>query len=220
MAAQALQSEKQRLKVLWQYEVLDSVPEEMFDDLAELAAHICEAPVALISLVDERRQWFKSHIGFALPETSRQASFCSYAIQQSGLFIVPDATQDKRFAHNPLVVSDPKLRFYAGAPLITADGHALGTLCVLDKVPRTLRPDQQQALRVLARHVVAQLELRRHTRELARSRQTRETTRDELQRARTEIGVLKRQLARLKIKPAQAPASGRTASRPGRKSLC
>ena len=161
------QREKKRLKVLWQYEVLDTVPEEVFDDLTELAAQICEAPVALISLVDENRQWFKSKVGTSINETSRGISFCSHAINQSELFIVPDATLDTRFAANPLVTSDPKIRFYAGAPLITPDGYALGTLCVIDQVPRHLRPEQQQALRILARHVVLQLELRRRAKQLS-----------------------------------------------------
>src|SRR5579863_9840232 len=163
MTVQSTTSEAKRLKVLWQYEVLDTVPEELFDDLTELAARICEAPIALISLVDDKRQWFKSKVGLSLTETSRDISFCAYAMTQEGLFIVPDATKDPRFAKNPLVTSDPKIRFYAGAPLITPDGHALGTLCVIDKVPRQLRPDQQQALRILSRHVMTQLELRRRS---------------------------------------------------------
>src|SRR3974377_1566274 len=170
MTAPIPENEKKRLKVLWQYEVLDTVPEEVFDDLTELAARICEAPMALISLVDEKRQWFKSKVGLTLEETPRDISFCAHAIKQSDLFIVPDATQDPRFANSPLVVADPKIRFYAGAPLITPDGYALGTLCIIDTVPRELRPDQQQALRILARHVVSQLELRRRSRELAAAR--------------------------------------------------
>ena len=153
--------EAKRLNVLWQYEVMDTVPEAIFDDLTELAALICEAPICLISLVDENRQWFKSKFGTSLQETSRDVSFCAHAITHEGLFIVPDATKDPRFSKNPLVVSEPKIRFYAGAPLVTADGHALGTLCVLDQKARELRPDQQQALRILARHTVSQLELRR-----------------------------------------------------------
>src|SRR5262249_7582990 len=136
--------EKKRLKVLWEYEVLDTVPEAIFDDLTELAACVCEAPIALISLVDEKRQWFKSKFGTPVNETSRDISFCAHAIKQTGLFIVPDTVKDERFASNPLVTSEPKIRFYAGAPLITPDGYALGTLCVIDKVPRELRPEQKQ----------------------------------------------------------------------------
>jgi GAF domain-containing protein len=174
------------------------VPEEIFDDLTELAARICEAPIALISLVDEDRQWFKSRGGTTLTETSRDISFCAHALKQEDLFIIPDATQDLRFANNPLVISDPKIRFYAGAPLITPDGHALGTLCVIDKVPRELRPDQQQALRVLARHVMTQLELRRHAKELAAANDARTATNDELSKAHAENARLKRELEKLK----------------------
>src|SRR3954471_23994136 len=166
MSAPILPNEKKRLRVLWQYDILDTVPEEVFDDLTELAARICEAPIAMITLVDEKRQWFKAKVGVTVNETSRDISFCARAIEQSELFIIPDASADARFAENPLVTSDPKIRFYAGAPLITPDGYALGTLCVIDKVPRELRPDQKNALRVLARHVMTQLELRRRGHEL------------------------------------------------------
>ena len=207
MSAPIPQNEAKRLKVLWQYEVLDTVPEEVFDDLTELAARICEAPIALISLVDEKRQWFKSKVGITVSETSRDLSFCAYAITQSELFIVPDATQDKRFANNPLVTSDPKIRFYAGAPLITPDGHALGTLCVIDKVPRELRPDQKHALRILARHVVTQLELRRRSCELVDVRAENIRCKGDLEKARAELAAARRQLAQRKAKPAAAPRS-------------
>jgi GAF domain-containing protein len=200
MTAPLQQNETKRLKVLWQYDVLDTVPEEVFDDLTELAARICEAPVALISLVDEDRQWFKAKIGLTVNETSRDVSFCAHAIKQEDLFIIPDATKDARFAKNPLVISDPKIRFYAGAPLITPDGYALGSLCVIDKVPRELRPEQKQALRVLSRHVMTQLELRRHASELAKVNDAHETASDELEKARVEIAKLKREVERLKVK--------------------
>lgn len=196
MSAPILQQEKKRLNVLWQYEVLDTVPEVLFDDLTELAARICEAPIALISLVDEKRQWFKSKVGTTVNETSRDISFCAHAIKQSALFVVPDATKDKRFADNPLVISDPKIRFYAGAPLITPDGYALGTLCIIDKVPRELRPDQRQALVILARHVVSQLELRRRSRDLTNVRTEHEKTRSEVERLRTELAEARRLLAK------------------------
>jgi GAF domain-containing protein len=187
-------NEKKRLRVLWQYEVLDTVPEEIFDDLTELAARICEAPIALISLVDEERQWFKSKVGVSLSETSRDISFCAHTITQSDLFVVPDATLDPRFAKNPLVVSEPRIRFYAGAPLITPDGYALGTLCILDKNPRELRADQKQALRILARHVVSQLELRRRSRELADARRECEKLRNELEKLRAELSKVRSKL--------------------------
>jgi GAF domain-containing protein len=195
-------NETKRLKVLWQYEVLDTVPEEVFDDLTELAARICEAPIALISLVDEKRQWFKSKIGVTVSETSRDVSFCAHAITRPGLFIVPDATQDARFAQHPFVIGEPKIRFYAGAPLVTPDGHALGTLCVLDKLPRELRPEQQQALRVLAHHVVSQLELRRHSRELGNIRRHSTRLQRDLDKARAALASARRDLARRKAKPA------------------
>lgn len=196
MKASRSKNEVRRLKVLWQYDVLDTVPEEVFDDLTDLAAHICEAPIALISLVDEDRQWFKSRVGLSVGETSRDISFCAHAILKSDLFIVPDATKDPRFKNNPLVAGKDKIRFYAGAPLVTPDGYALGTLCVLDKKPRNLSPDQEQALRVLAHHVVSQLELRRHARELAAVRQNGSQQKTELARANAEIARLRKQLAR------------------------
>jgi len=157
-------NESRRLKVLWEYEVLDTVPEEMFDDLTELAASICEAPIALMSLVDEDRQWFKSAVGLTQHETCRDISFCAHAICESGLFIVPDTRRDARFKDNPLVTGAPKVRFYAGAPLVTPDGYALGTLCVLDRKPRRLTALQRRALELLARVVVTQLELRQRAR--------------------------------------------------------
>ena len=155
---------KTRLEVLRQYEVLDTPPEEAFDDLTLLAAQICEAPIALISLVDENRQWFKSKVGLTASETARDISFCGHAIHQSGLFIVPDATRDERFADNPLVTAEPHIRFYAGAPLLSPEGQAVGMLCVIDHVPRKLSRGQQESLRMLSRQVMAQLELRRRLR--------------------------------------------------------
>ena len=204
MSAPLPKTEAKRLKILWEYEVLDTVPEAVFDDLTELAARICEAPIALISLVDEDRQWFKSKVGISLSETSRDVSFCAYAILGKEPLLVPDATKDKRFAQNPLVVSAPKLRFYAGAPLITPDGQALGSLCVMDSVPRTLRADQKQALIILARHVMTQLELRHRSRELAVAHVANTAAGGELKKARMEISRLRKKLVGLKTKPKTA----------------
>jgi anti-sigma regulatory factor (Ser/Thr protein kinase) len=152
--------ETERLAALHRYRILDTRPEQAFDDLTMLASYVCGTPIALITLLDADRQWFKSRVGITATATSRSISFCTHAIRQSGLFIVPDAANDETFRDNPLVTSDPHIRFYAGAPLITPDGHALGTLCVLDRVPRTLTPQQIEALDALRRQAQAQLELR------------------------------------------------------------
>jgi GAF domain-containing protein len=159
-------NEAERLKALHQYRILDTDPEQAFDDLTLIASQICGVPIAMISLVDEDRQWFKSRIGIEARESSRSISFCAHAIQQRGIFTVADASKDERFRDNPLVKGDPHIRFYAGAPITTPDGFALGTLCVIDYVPRKLTDDQNNALMALERQVTAQLELRRNLEEL------------------------------------------------------
>ena len=153
--------EPERLADLRHYQVLDSPPDAELDQITLLASHICETPIALISLIDSERQWFKSKIGLSVSETSRDIAFCAHAIMQQDLFIVPDALKDRRFAHNPLVTSAPSIRFYAGAPLVSPDHHTLGTLCVIDRVPRQLTPDQEKALRALSQLVMAHLEMHR-----------------------------------------------------------
>ena len=159
-------NEKARVQALRQYKILDTDPEKAFDDLTILASSICNTPVALISVIDSERQWFKSKIGIDIHETSLEVSFCAVAIRQPNLFVVPDASKDPRFSSNPFVVSDPKIRFYAGAPYTSSDGHPLGTLCVIDTVPRELTPSQEAALLALSRQVQAQFELRRNLIEL------------------------------------------------------
>ena len=153
--------ETQRLAALARYDILDTPPEQNLDSITALASHVCHTPVALMVLIDQDRQWFKSALGVRIKETPREVAFCAYTIMQRGLFIIPDATRDERFAANPLVESGPKYRFYAGAPLVTPDNRALGTLCVIDKVRRTLTPTQKKDLVALSRLVMTQLELRR-----------------------------------------------------------
>lgn len=155
-------NEEARIATLEKYAILDSDPEAAFDDLALLASFVCKTPIALISLIDEERQWFKSKVGLTLSETSRDVAFCAKAILQSDILEVRDATQDERFRDNPFVLAEPHIRFYAGAPLITEDGYALGTLCVIDQKPRVLEAEQREALKALSRLVVAQLEFRRN----------------------------------------------------------
>jgi PAS domain S-box-containing protein len=160
-------NEPERLAALCQYDILDTPPEPAFDDIASLAAFLCSAPIALVSLVDADRQWFKATVGIQASETPRDWAFCAHAINQADLFIVPDTLADPRFLDNPLVTSEPFIRFYAGVPLRTEEGHALGTLCVIDRVPRELNADQQSSLKRLARQVVLNLEMRRQMLEVS-----------------------------------------------------
>jgi eukaryotic-like serine/threonine-protein kinase len=161
IAAPVPHNEHERLAALDQCRVVDSEPEPSFDDIAQLASQLCGTPIALVSLVDARRQWFKARVGLALPETSRDVSFCAHAVGGGQPLIVPDALDDPRFRDNPMVTADPNIRFYAGVPLVLTDGLAVGTLCVIDRVPRELSAGQRAALDMLARQVTTELELRR-----------------------------------------------------------
>ena len=178
-------NEKARVQALRRYKILDTDPEKGFDDLTILASSICNTPVALISVIDSDRQWFKSKVGVDITETPLEVSFCAVAIKQPDLFVVPDATKDPRFSSNPFVVSEPKIRFYAGAPYTSSDGHPLGTLCVVDTVPRQLTPSQEKALLALSRQVQAQFELRKNLSELRSALEERD--RAEAERDRTIV---------------------------------
>lgn len=175
MKAPVPANEQERLDALRGSGILDTAPERSYDQLTDLAATICGTPIAILTLIDSDRQWFKSKVGLNANETSRDVAFCAHTILDRDLFIVPDATADPRFADNPFVTSEPHVRFYAGAPLITPEGYALGTICVLDYVPRELSDQQRDALRVLSSQAVGQIELRKTRAELKNAENSAES---------------------------------------------
>lgn len=144
------QDEAVRLKTLRSLNILDTSSEERFDRLTRMAKRMFNVPIALVSMVDENRQWFKSCIGLSVSETSRDISFCGHAILGDDIFVIPDATKDERFVDNPLVLNEPYIRFYAGCPLRFTDGSKLGTLCIIDQKPRTLSDEDLEAIKDLA----------------------------------------------------------------------
>lgn len=171
MIAPLPSNETKRLAALHRYQILDTPAEQAFDDFAFLASTLCGTPIALMTLVDSNRQWFKARVGLAVTETPREHAFCAHAILGSEVMVIPDATADERFAQNPLVTSEPHIRFYAGAPLIDVEGNGLGTLCVIDRERRPLTAEQSQTLQTLlqtlARQIISQLEFRRTAADLA-----------------------------------------------------
>ena len=161
-------NEIERVLALYQCNILDTEPEQGFDDITKLAAYICQTPIALVSLVDKERQWFKSKVGISETETPKELAFCAHAILKDGIFIIPDTLKDERFASNPLVTGPPKIRFYAGIPIKTAEGYPLGTLCVIDRQPRELSAGQILALKSLAHQTTYLIETRRSLNEISR----------------------------------------------------
>ena len=175
--------EGKRLAALAEYNILDTLPEQDFDDITRIASEICETPIALVSLIDDDRQWFKSHHGLDATETPREYAFCSHAIlEPEKVLVVNDASKDERFHDNPLSTGPPNVIFYAGAPLISPEGHALGTLCVIDNEPRKLDKGKLEALQGLANQVVAQLELRKKIRQLDQANTKLLRSNEELER--------------------------------------
>lgn len=192
-------NEAARLAALRAQQVLDSLPEQMFDDIVRVASNVCGTPIALISLVDEDRQWFKAKVGLQANETPRDQAFCAHAILQPDQpFVVPDATQDPRFAQNPLVTGSPDIRMYAGAPIVSHSGHALGTVCVIDQTPRELTAEQIDSLQALSRQVSHLLELRRVTRNSVDSVQSQLLAKsDKLREVQRQVEALKAQVVSL-----------------------
>jgi PAS domain S-box-containing protein len=192
-------NEKERLRIaaLHRYQILDTSPEDEFDKIARLAAYICQVPISLISFVDQNRQWFKAKIGISTSETPRAIAFCHHTIQQSSLFIIENALHDERFANNPLVTGDPYIRFYAGAPLITPEGDILGTLNVIDTVPKSLTPEQQEFLLTLANQVMIQLRLKISLLNVGHLNEELKSEIDERKRVEKEIIDINENLERL-----------------------
>lgn len=159
-------NEKARLEALSRYRILDTAPERAFNDIVELASFIFKTPMAFLSLVAKERQWFKAKKGVDLSSTPRDQAFCAHTILTSDVLIIEDALKDERFAESPLVREHPGWRFYAGAPLLTSEGHALGAVCAVDRTPHRIQAAQVRALQALSRTVVTELELRRVSMEL------------------------------------------------------
>jgi diguanylate cyclase (GGDEF)-like protein len=200
MRAELPKDEAERLEALRRYAILDTGAEQAYDDLTRLAAHIAGTPIALISLVDEDRQWFKSKVGLEATETPRDVAFCAHAIlKPDETLVVPDATRDQRFSDNPAVTGDLGIRFYAGTPLLTPDRQPLGTLCVVDHQPRQMEPERVAALEILSRQVVAQLELHRVALELKQEIANRDVYLEQLQGYQLELEKTNRDLQRASL---------------------
>jgi PAS domain S-box-containing protein len=187
--------EAQRLEALRTYDILDTPAEQEFDDIVAFAVETLGTPIALITFVDGTRQWFKAKVGLAAEQTPREIAFCAHALGGGDLLLVPDTFEDVRFAHNPLVQGEPHIRFYAGAPLTSPEGQTLGTLCVIDRVPRTLDDRQRRVLRFLGQQVMARLELRRRLAEMRRTEETLRRGEEEQRELAGQVEIERRRLA-------------------------
>ena len=196
------EDEEERLKNLEEYNIMDTAPEMLFDEITELAAQILECPVSTIQFLNEDRQWFKSKYGVPddMIETPRDMALCSHTICQNDLLLVPDLTKDERFLDHSMVTFEPNMRFYAGMPLVTPKGHSIGTFCAIDFEPRELTLDQQQAMRQLSHKVVAQLELRRTIIEMNEAIKSRDKIHDDLSAEKTKSDYLTLNILPDKIK--------------------
>lgn len=161
------ENEKKRLEALRSYNLLDTPPESTFDDFTKIASYLFNTPIAMITLIDEHRQWFKSKIGTEVIESPREHSFCTYTIMDKEVMLIKDLADDTRFRNNPFVLSEPTVRFYAGTPLIDVEGYALGSLCIIDMQPRSLDETEKEVLAALGRRVTSQIEFRRVSKQLA-----------------------------------------------------
>jgi GAF domain-containing protein len=207
ISARVPSNECERLNILRAYELLDTEPEEVFDAMTRLASNLCRAPIALVSLIDEKRQWFKSSCGLeGVTSTGRNVSFCAHAILEQGIFEIPDARKDPRFADNSLVTGDPHVVFYCGVPLIEPGGMALGTLCVIDHKPRRLTKAQKLQLTELAKSVVGLIVMRIRRSEMDAFRLTLADNKRTLSRLKKHSNSLK-----VISKSANATLQGRTA---------
>jgi len=190
-SAKLPENEEERIKTLSDYSLLDTMPEQIFDDLTKISTEICNTSISLVTLVDRDRQWFKSKIGMDAVETSRDVAFCSHAILQEEVFVVEDTLKDERFFDNPLVTEEPNIRFYAGAPIKAANGLALGTLCVIDQKPMQLEDHKVEALVALARQVEVCIELRRQYELSNKAKKELEAKNGELASALEEVETLR-----------------------------
>jgi diguanylate cyclase (GGDEF)-like protein len=191
------ENEEQRIAALRELDLLDTLAEPEFDELVKLAAALCNTPISLITLIDEHRQWFKATVGLSERETPREISLCAYAILQRSLFAVEDTTRDERFANFPTVTGPPHIRFYAGVPIESPGGMPVGTLCVIDRVPRQLTPEQIAALEILAHQVNTRLELRMERKALKRALAEKQAMLDELEKTKNELEEANRLLRQL-----------------------